>query len=163
MQSPAPLHVDSAVEALVVAAQVGSMQGVPEPHFWQAPASHLPLVPQVACACTWQRPAGSWVPVATFVQTPSMPAMHDLHEVLQAVSQQTPCAQKVLRHSLGAEQEAPFSLRPHEFAAQVNGGTHWLLAVQALKQRVPLQMNGLHATESGATHWPAALQVDGAV
>jgi len=86
------------------------------------------------------------------VQTPSMPAMHDLHEVLQEVSQQTPCAQKVLRHSLGAEQEAPFSLRPHEFAAQVNGGTHWLFAVHALKQRVPLQMNGLHATESGATH-----------
>ena len=93
----------------------------------------------------------------------AMPAMQDLQAVLQAVSQQTPCAQLPLRHSLGAEQEAPFSLRPHEFAAQVNGGTHWLLAVQALKQRVPLQMNGLHATESGATHWPAALQVDGAV
>jgi hypothetical protein len=152
MQVPAPLHVDSAVEALVVAAQVGSMQGVPDAHFWQAPASHLPLVPQVDCACAWQMPAGSCVPVATFVHTPSMPAMQDLHAVLQAVSQQTPCAQLPLRHSLGAEQEAPFSLRPHEFAAQVNGGTHWLFAVQALKQRVPLQMNGLHATESGATH-----------
>ena len=46
----------------------------------------------------------------------------------------------------------------------VFGGTHWLLFVHALKQRaVPLQMNGLHASTSGATHWPEALQVDGAV
>ncbi len=36
------------------------------------------------------------------------------------------------------------SLSPHELAAQVNGVTHWLLLVQALKQRVPLQMYGLH-------------------
>ena len=46
---------------------------------------------------------------------------------------------------------------------QVLGGTHWLSLVQARKQRVALQMNGLHAIRSGATHWPEALQVEGAL
>jgi hypothetical protein len=46
---------------------------------------------------------------------------------------------------------------------QLFGGTHWLSAVQALKQRVPLHLYGLQATESAATHCPAALQVAGAV
>jgi hypothetical protein len=43
------------------------------------------------------------------------------------------------------------------------GDTHWLSMVQALKQRVALQMYGLHATRGGASHWPEALQVDGAL
>jgi hypothetical protein len=47
---------------------------------------------------------------------------------------------------------------------QLLGATHWLLLVQALKQRaVPLQMNGLHGIRSGATHWPLTLQVEGAL
>ena len=100
--------------------------------------------------------------MATFEQTPSVPAVHDLHAPVQALSQQTPCAQNVLRHSAAAEHAAPFSLSPQLLAAQVNGVTHWLLLVQALKQRaVPLQMYGLHGIRSGATHWPLALHVDG--
>ena len=35
-------------------------------------------------------------------------------------------------------------MSPHELAAQVMGVTHCALVVQALKQRVPLQMYGLH-------------------
>jgi len=89
--------------------------------------------------------------------------MHDLQAVLQAVSQQTPCAQKVLLHSVAAEHEAPLSFNPHELFAHEFGGTHWLLLVQALKQREPLQMNGLHGMASGATHWPLELQVEGAL
>jgi hypothetical protein len=89
--------------------------------------------------------------------------MHDLQAVLQAVSQQTPCAQFLLLHSTPPEHDAPLSFKPHEFAAQVFGGTHWLLLVQALKQREPLQMNGLQGIGSGATHCPLALQVEGAL
>ena len=101
--------------------------------------------------------------MATFEQTPSWPAVHDLQALLQAPSQQTPCAQNVLRHSAPAEHEAPSSFNPHEFAAQLKGLTHWLLVVQAVKQRVPLQMNGLQGITSGATHWPVALHTDGAL
>jgi hypothetical protein len=124
----------------VVVEHDSGMHGVPDAHFWHAPASHLPLVPQVVGSAVAQLPDGSGVPVGTFEQTPRTTEMHDLQAVLQAVSQQTPWAQKLLRHSEATEQVAPFSLRPHEFASQLNGITHWLLFVHAVKQRVvPLQ------------------------
>jgi hypothetical protein len=67
-------------------------------------------------------------------------------------------------HSFAPEHIAPSSFRPHELAAHVFGVRHWLLVEQALKQReVPLQTYGLHGMRSGATHWPVALQVDGAL
>ena len=67
-------------------------------------------------------------------------------------------------HSFAVEHIAPSSLSPHELAAQVFGVRHWVLFVQALKQRaVPLQTYGLHGMRSGATHWPVALQVEGAL
>jgi hypothetical protein len=140
LQVPAPSQVDSGVKTLVAVGQEADMQGVPGTHFWHWPASHLPFVPHVEASDVAQLPSGSGAPVATFEQTPSWAAMHDLQAVLQAVSQQTPWAQKVLRHSDPSEQAAPFSLRPHELLAQLNGVTHWLLLVQAMKQRGPLQM-----------------------
>jgi hypothetical protein len=108
-------------------------------------------------------PVGSGAPLVTSVQTPTVPAMHDLQALLQALSQQTPWAQNPLRHSIGPEHDAPGSFSPHELLMQVLGGTHWLSLVQALKQRaVALQVYGLHASKSGAMHWPLALHVDGA-
>jgi len=160
-QMPAPSQADSGVNRLEVVGQVAGKQGVPDAYRWQAPASHLPLVPQVDGSAVAHSPAGSFDPVATFEHTPAVPAVHDLHAPVQAVSQQTPCAQNVLRHSAAAEHAAPFSFSPQLLAAQVNGVTHWLLLVQALKQRAPLQMYGLHGIRSGAKHWPLALHVDG--
>jgi hypothetical protein len=163
-QVPAPSQVESGVNRWVVVEQDSGMHGVPDGHFWQAPASHLPLVPQVDWSTVGQLPDGSGVPVGTSEQTPRTMEMQVLHAVLQAVSQQTPCAQKLLRHSEATEQVAPFSFSPHEFASQVNGITHWLLFVHAVKQRVtPLQTYGLHGCRSGATHWPLALHSDGAL
>jgi hypothetical protein len=52
---------------------------------------------------------------------------------------------------------------PHEFVAQLFGVKHCASVLQALKQREPLQTYGLHGIRSGATHWPLALQVDGAL
>jgi hypothetical protein len=46
-----------------------------------------------------QRPAGSTVPLATFVQIPSVPeSAQDWQAPVQLLSQQTPCAQKPLTH-----------------------------------------------------------------
>jgi hypothetical protein len=124
----------------VVVEHDSGKHGVPDGHLWQAPApSHRPLVPQVDWSAVGQLPDGSSVPAGTSEQTPRTTEMQVLHAVLQAVSQQTPCAQKLLRHSVASEQAAPFSFSPHEFRAQVNGVTHWLLVVQAVKQRGPLQ------------------------
>jgi len=139
--APLPSQEDSGVNWLDAEGQVAGLQGVPDGHRWQAPASHLPLVPQVDAACIAHSPDGSFAPVATFEQTPSIPATHDLQAVLQAESQQTPCAQKPLWHSSGDEQVAPWPPLPHEFIRHwfVGGFRHWVSLVQALKQREPLQ------------------------
>jgi hypothetical protein len=140
-QLPAPSQVDSAVNRLLEVGQVADMQGVPAVHFWQAPAWHLPLVPQVDASWIAHIPVGSGAAFVTSVQTPGVPAMHDLHAVLHALSQQTPCAQNLLPHSFGSEQEAPGPFNPHELLMQVLGDTHWLSLVHALKQRaLPLQV-----------------------
>jgi hypothetical protein len=48
LQVPAPSHVDAPVDVVVPDGQTGSLHELPEAYFWQAPASHLPLVPQLA-------------------------------------------------------------------------------------------------------------------
>jgi hypothetical protein len=45
-QAPAPSQVEPGVK--VVPRQLAPLQGVLRPYFWQAPASHLPSVPQLA-------------------------------------------------------------------------------------------------------------------
>ena len=161
-QVPAPSQADSGVNRSVVVGQVEGRQGVPDAYRWQAPASHLPFLPQVDGSAATQMPAGSGDPVATFEQTPGVPAVHDLHAQLQAVSQQTPCAQNVLRHSAAAEHAAPFSFSPQHVGGAAER-RHALVAVGAGVEaaRVPLQMYGLHGIRTGASHWPLALQVDG--
>ena len=46
-QVPAPSQVDTGVSVVPVAGQLASRQGLPWAYFWQAPASHFPVVPQV--------------------------------------------------------------------------------------------------------------------
>jgi hypothetical protein len=128
------------VKFVVAAGHVESLQSVPFAYFWQVPAWHLPFVPQDAPPTSTQRPAGSGAPVGTLVQEPSVPvSAHDWQAPVQALSQQTPCAQKVEPHSLPAEQDAPLFLRPQELPLQTFGGRQ-LLAVleQALKHELPL-------------------------
>jgi hypothetical protein len=47
-QLPPPSQVARGVKLVVFAGQVGSWHDVPAAYFWQPPASHLPLVPQLA-------------------------------------------------------------------------------------------------------------------
>jgi hypothetical protein len=58
---------------------------------------------------------------------------------LQAVWQQIPCSQKLLAHSLAAEQVAPSGFGPHEAIWQTLGVRHWASVLQTLKHFVPLQ------------------------
>ena len=97
-------------------------------------------MPQLAAPASWQRPAGSAAPVGTFVQAPSVPvSAHDWQAPVQALSQQTPCAQRDEAHSLPAEHEAPLFLRPHELPLQTLGVEQFAVTVHARKHFVPLQ------------------------
>jgi hypothetical protein len=96
VHAPAPSQVDAAVDMFVAALQLGGLHTVPLPYRWQTPAWHLPVVPQVAWPMSLQTPAGSALPVGTFVHDPTVPgSAHDWHEPLQAELQHTPCAQKL--------------------------------------------------------------------
>jgi hypothetical protein len=56
-----------------------------------------PVLPQLAAPWLVQRPAGSLPPIGTAEQVPTPPASaHDMHVPVQAVAQQTPCAQIAL-------------------------------------------------------------------
>ena len=63
---------------------------------------------------------------------------------MQALLQQTPCAQKLLTHSLPAEHAAAGGLRPQlliiPFMPQTLGLWHWALVEQAPKQLVALHV-----------------------
>src|SRR5262245_34043185 len=58
-QVPAPSQVDWRVSVVVPAGQDAATQAVPSAYFWQAPASHLPLVSQLVASRSTQVWAGS--------------------------------------------------------------------------------------------------------
>jgi hypothetical protein len=137
---PAPSQVEAPVDMVVLAGQTGSWQEVPARYFWQAPASHFPLVPQLAEPWSTHIPAGSLVPVATLLQTPSEAVSAQLLQApLQSVWQQTPWAQKLLAHSVPAAQLAPSGFGPQEFIRQTLGPRHCMSVLQTLKHLLPLQ------------------------
>jgi hypothetical protein len=93
LQVPTPSQVPPAVKVPPGIGQRGLPHAVPCLYFWQAPAWHLPSVPQDIAPWSVQLPAGSGWPVATAVHWPSEPDRpHDTQEPEQAVAQQTPCA-----------------------------------------------------------------------
>jgi hypothetical protein len=162
---PAPSHADAGVNAVEPAGQVASPQGAPWAYFWQAPASHIPFVPHVPGACTAQVPDGSGAPVATFVHWPmALGSAHDLQAPVQAVAQQTPCAQTPEMHSVSSEQKAPLPFFPHELCAlHVLGAAQSAFEPQVVKQRAPLQPKGAHGSDVAGAHWPVLLHVDAGV
>jgi hypothetical protein len=101
------------------------------------------LVPQVDAACVAQIRCGS-APLLTKVQVPVLPArLQAWQKLLQELLQHTPSAQKLLRHSLAAEQDAPGGFRPQllmtPFIPQVLGAMHIALLVHEPKHWVALQ------------------------
>ena len=94
-QVPAPSQVPPGVKVVPVAGQAAAWQEVPCWYFSQAPAWHLPSVPQLAVPLSAQLPAGSG-PAATAVHCPIVPVMAQERQApAQAVAQQTPWAQNV--------------------------------------------------------------------
>jgi hypothetical protein len=93
-QVPAPSQLEAGVKVVPVLGQVAPAQGVPCTYFWQAPAWHLPLVPQLVPPWSAHDSAGSGIPVGTAVQLPRLPdSAQDSQALAQAETQQTPCAQ----------------------------------------------------------------------
>ena len=97
-------------------------------------------MPQLGASWSTQIPFGSMAFVGTFVQAPAVPGnAHDLHEALQVVVQQTPCAQTPEPQSPAAVHGAPGSFLPHEFALQTLGATQFAAVAQVSKHWLPLQ------------------------
>ena len=139
-QAPWPSQVEPGVNVVVFAGQLEPAQAVPRAYFWHAPAAHLPFVAQLAGPMSTQMSAGSGVSFGTFVQVPSAPvSAHEVQAPEHAVSQQTPCAQKDVWHSVAFEHEAPRIFLPHELTLHTLGVTQLPLIVHALKQVLPLQ------------------------
>jgi hypothetical protein len=137
---PMPLQVEGGFRVEVVGHAAG-MHWVPEGWKAQAPLAHCPVVPQLVAAVVAQRPSA---PELMLLQLPTVPArLQALQAAVQAALQQTPCAQKLLLHSLAAEHEAPFGFRPQllimPFMPQMFGVMHWALVVQAVKHLLALQ------------------------
>jgi hypothetical protein len=136
---PAPSHAEAGVKVVAPAGHFASAQGVPAGYRWQAPASHIPFVPQLDGLWTAHVPEGSGALVATFTHCPIAPvSAQDLQAPAQALEQHTPCAQNPVAHSLPSEQNAPTSFLPHELATQVFGATQSELLPHEVKQRAPL-------------------------
>jgi hypothetical protein len=110
VQLPVPSHARSG--CATPAEQAVPEQTVPSGQRAQAFApSHIPLVPHEVAGSAAHSSPGS-VFAATGPHSPSKPAprsapVHASHMPLQARSQQTPSAQKVLAHSWAAPQRAP--------------------------------------------------------
>jgi hypothetical protein len=94
-------------------AQASVPHNVPETASRQAPApSQKPSVPQVEVVLGAHCARGSR-PAGTLVQAPALPPIaHDRQFPVQAVAQQTPCAQNPELHSVLAAQLAPRGLLP---------------------------------------------------
>jgi hypothetical protein len=132
MQLPAPSQVAWRTRVVLPEAQVAAAHGVPSAYFWQAPASHLPLVPQLAGSRSTQVCDGSGAPVGTLVQMPIEPASaQERHAPMQSVPQQIPWAHLPDMHSGPLEQNAPFAFLPHEFAMQTLPGEQFASALHA--------------------------------
>ena len=101
--------------------------------------SQVPSVPQLGAPWSVHWFSGS-CPAGTVEQVPPVPvSAHDRQVPVQAVRQQTPCAQNPLLHSGPAPQDAPRGLRPQLEAVQTLPVVHSDDVVQDARQLLPLQ------------------------
>ena len=103
-----------------------------------APAGGRPLVLALA--------GGVGGPAGTGVHTPAdWGRAQDTHDPVQALAQQTPCAQMPDAHSVGllALQGSPFGLRPQLPRTQTLGVAHSVSVAQRCPHWLPLQRLGV--------------------
>lgn len=165
-QVPLPSHAAAGVT--VEPLQVAPAHAVPAAYFWQAPLPlQKPLVPQVVAPASLQWASGS-CPAGTATQVPTEPVrLQALQIPVQAVAQQTPCAQNPELQVAPVAHAVPFGERPQLFVAvlQVAGAAQSVLLAQAVLQAVPAALQAKGAQLAGVAVWqvPAPSHVRAAV
>ena len=153
-QAPSPSQVEAKTSEVAVE-HASSLHLLPLATYVHAPPLQSPVVPHVADAVTLHFSCGSGELSATVVQSPrEAERLHAMHAPVQSELQHVPCAQWFDWHSLARVHSAPGGLSPHEELIQKLPDTQSLSFEQTVKQLGPLQMNGLHVSDGGATHWP---------
>jgi hypothetical protein len=151
-QVPVPLQLD--IGCSVEVAQVCAMHWIPLAHFRHAPLpSQKPSRPQLAMLAAVQRAVGSTEPLGTSTQVPTDPATaHELQSAVQAVLQQTPCAQNPKLQEALVVQVDPMESRPQlpvpaaaPAPVQVAGATQSVLEVALLQVVLQTFIVVLHA------------------
>ena len=157
-QVPLPLQVRAGVK--VVPEHAAPTQVVPVTYRRQAPAPlQVPSLPQAAAPPSVHWFSGS-APAATLVQVPSVPASaHDLHVAVQAVAQQTLCAQMPLAQSVLAVQALPLGRFVQTPVEQMLGDTQSVSTVQVVLHAPVPQPNGSHIDVVAVWQVPVPLQV----
>jgi len=98
----------------------------------------VPSVPQLEVPWSLHWFSGS-CPAGTVEQVPPVPvSAHDMQLAVQAVRQQTPCAQNPLLHSVPAPQAAPSGFRPQLDDVQTLPVVQSVDVVQDARQLLPL-------------------------
>ena len=133
---PAPSHARPSVCSVAFAGHEGGAHGVPAAKSSQAPLpSQNPVVAQVAAPAFAHALVGSAPPLGTGAQVPAVVVRaHERHVPVQAVRQQTPCAQKPLPHSTPSAHVAPGPLRPQDPALHTAGASQSASAAQLALQ-----------------------------
>jgi hypothetical protein len=130
---PVPLQLAAGVS--VEPLQVAAAQLVPAAYFWQPPVpSQKPLPPQLGPPASLHWLSGS-VPAGMETHVPGEPASaQELQLVVQALEQQTFCAQNPELHWAVVVQAVPFESFPQLAAAQVLGAAQSVLMPQVVLQ-----------------------------
>jgi hypothetical protein len=90
------------------------------------------------------------------MQIPCEPAALQVWQTpLQRPLQQTPCAQKLLKHSESCPHRVPSGFFPHEPFTQLLPAVQSALLVQLEPQRLPLHLLGAQSRAGGVTQAPA--------
>jgi hypothetical protein len=157
---PAPSQVAAGVSTDPV--QLAAAHCVPLGQSRQCPApSHRPSVKQPAAEVIvhWLKVAGA-CPAGIGEQVPAEPlSAHDRQVPVQAVSQQTPCAQKPETHDAAVAQAAPGGSLPQLPLLQTLGATQSALVVQVALHMPAPQPNGSHMAVVALRQVPAPSQV----
>jgi hypothetical protein len=136
-----PLHVPAPSQEPVVTAipPEQTAHEVPAGQLSQAPALHLPSVPQLDASVTAQTPRGSLSPSITVLQVPFAAPVRAAEQAwqapVQAESQQKPSTQYPPRHWLDEAHAEPFAyLAAQALPMQKSPLAHWLSLWQDARQ-----------------------------
>jgi hypothetical protein len=128
----------------------------------QAPLPlQVPSAPQVEAAAIvhWVAGVGAW-PAGIGEQVPALlVSAQDMQVPVQALLQQTPCAQKPDWQAAAAEQGAPGGSFPQLPLVQELGATQSLLVVQVILQAPVPHWKGSHIAVVATRQLPAPSQV----